>query len=325
MSINKQELNIEKLIDVADWEIEKPQFAQLYNFVLQNLIDPVALTIWCYLQSKPSNWRPRKKEIESHFPTIGRDKAHKAFMTLKECGLYEANSVKNKETGLVDGWKIKIKCGIGCEQLILSWKAKFIETNANKKKRKTKIHTTENQECGKNHTTENQNSGFEAAIETGSGLIQNTDFPESGESVVIQKKENSLEKKEKEKINNKPDLLLTNSLTKELSPLELIEIFKTQFPNNPLPERRASTGELPKKIKNSIKEFKKDWPTYSNGKPLTKQSFMVLLNAYKQKMPGFCNNAYNKGGNPNKERNGIESFLKWENVQDLLKEKGKLF
>ena len=236
---DKQEFNIEKLIDIADWEIEKPQFAQLYNFVLQNLIDPTALTIWCYLQSKPSNWRPRKKEIENHFPTIGRDKAHKAFMTLKECGLYEAFSFKNKESGLVDGWKIRIKCGIGCEQLILKWKEKFLELHVNKKKKKQKNHTTENQECGENHTTENQYSGSESTIEAGRGLIQNTDYPDSGESVVIEKKETSLEKKDLTTTTNKTNPVVVVVLNSQKITTQLL----TAFRDNPVETDKIKTEE----------------------------------------------------------------------------------
>lgn len=236
---DKQEFNIEKLIDIADWEIEKPQFAQLYNFVLQNLIDPTALTIWCYLQSKPSNWRPRKKEIENHFPTIGRDKTHKAFMTLKECGLYEALSLKNKESGLVDGWEIRIKCGIGCEKLILEWKEKFIQLHANKKKKKLKIHTPENQESGENHTTENQYSGSKLTIEAGRGLIQNTDYPDSGESVVIQKKENSLEKKDLTTTTNKTDPVVVVVLNSQKITTQLLNAFR----DNPVETDKIKTEE----------------------------------------------------------------------------------
>lgn len=194
MSKDTEEYSIQKLIDLSEFEIEKPQFAQLYNFVLQNLIEPSSLTIWCYLQSKPSNWRPRKKEIENHFPTIGRDKTHKAFMILKECGLYEAFPVK--QNGKVTDWKIKINCGVGCEEKILIWKEKFISEHIKNKQKKTKNHTTENQYSGENHTTENQECGENTTTLTGRGPFHNTDLPDSGKSVHIQKKENSLQKKD---------------------------------------------------------------------------------------------------------------------------------
>jgi len=229
---NTQDYNIEKLINSEyEHEIEKPPFAQLYNFVLNNLIEPNALAIWCYLQSKSSNWKPRKKEIENHFPSIGRDKVHKSFMILKECGLYEAIPIKEK--GVIKNWKITIRSGFGREQSILKWKESFIKKITEKR---NKIQITEKSFSDESHNTENQYCGDTPETHAQQGVIHNTEKPDSGESVHI---------RNKEFLPNK-DLLLKENTTTSSS--TLFEDYK-QSENKKLAEINQSLTIDQKKTK----------------------------------------------------------------------------
>ena len=179
--------SIEKLIDARQFLIEKAPFAQLYNFVIQNLINIDALAIWVYYQSKPDNWRPRKKEVEKHF-MLSERKVHNAHMVLKECGLYEA--IDQREKGKIIQWQVNIRCGIGCEELILAWKERYIQEKKIKK-------ATKNQNVQKRHSGENTKTQAQQ------GVIQNGEKPQCDKTPAIQIKETSLNMKEKELLQTK--------------------------------------------------------------------------------------------------------------------------
>ncbi|GEM_PF-3540000 len=217
--------SIEKLINSANYEIEKPPFSQLYNFVLNNLIEPTALAVWSYLQSKSPDWRPRKKEIQNHFPTLGRDKTHKAFMILKACGLYEPIPIKEK--GKITDWKIKIKCGYGQEEQIMKWKSSFLKQLSGKESNNNQ--TTENPYCG-NQTTENPYCGENLTTHAQQGENHNTEIPDSGDSVHILKKDLLLNKETNKDLNK---ALAVLNLTSPSSLAVLNKTAKTLVTDNP--------------------------------------------------------------------------------------------
>lgn len=202
---------IEKLHDLLSIQKEPTPFSQNYNFVLQNLIDQDALSIWVYLQSLPNDWKVNLKHLHNHFPRMGVNKIKKALSILKACGLYLPTAVK--ENGMIVNWVIIIKCGIGCEQLINDWKEAYIFQHLPKKKRK--VQSSENQTSGENHMSENQTPGAMVEIHAQQGVIHKSDFSPGGELNHIQKKERSLQKKK------------TTTTNKQAVVVETLENFKT--------------------------------------------------------------------------------------------------
>lgn len=194
---NENVKSIEKLIDTRQFLIEKAPFAQLYNFVIQHLMDIDALAVWVYYQSKPDTWRPRKKEVEKHF-MLSERKIHNAHMVLKECGLYEA--IDHREKGKIIQWQVNIRCGIGCEQLIMAWKERYIEAKKNKK-------------LAKNHNVQKRHSGEDTKTEAQQGEIQNGEKPQCDKTPVIYNKGRSLKTNVKELLQtNENVVVVDNSL-----------------------------------------------------------------------------------------------------------------
>ena len=73
---------------------------------IQAIKDPVALAIWVYLMSKPSDWNIVPKELEEHFG-IGRDKRLKAIKTLESLGLYVTTLIRD-DKGQLKGRRVDI-------------------------------------------------------------------------------------------------------------------------------------------------------------------------------------------------------------------------
>ncbi len=190
--------SIEKLIDTRQFLIEKAPFAQLYNFVIQHLIDIDALAIWVYYQSKPDTWRPRKKEVEKHF-MLSERKIHNAHMVLKECGLYEA--IDRREKGKIIQWQVNIRCGIGCEQLILAWKERHIEEKKTKK-------------LAKSHNVQKRHSGEYSKTHAQQGEIQNGEKPQCDKTPVIYNKGRSLKTNKKELLQTNETVVVVNNSLK---------------------------------------------------------------------------------------------------------------
>lgn len=90
-------------------------YTTLPNATLQHIHDPVALAIWCYLSSKPSNWVVYKNHVCEHF-NIGKDKASKAFRVLKDLGLLEVQLPRD-DCGHILGKKIVIYHNINSERV----------------------------------------------------------------------------------------------------------------------------------------------------------------------------------------------------------------
>ena len=45
---------------------EKPEFTIIKNKIINNIRNPGALAIYCYLASKPENWDICKKHLQNH-------------------------------------------------------------------------------------------------------------------------------------------------------------------------------------------------------------------------------------------------------------------
>lgn len=72
-------MSIEKY-DFTDFEQEglPHSFTMINNAVIQNIRDPEALAVWCYLITKPPEWKPCKAQLRSHF-NMGINKMNSIF------------------------------------------------------------------------------------------------------------------------------------------------------------------------------------------------------------------------------------------------------
>ena len=102
-------MSVEK-IDGALLRNEKLPFTIHLNYVCQNLRNPLALAIWCYLTSLPDDWKIYRTELMKHFE-VGRDKINHALTFLNQKKLLEYEQGRN-EKGVFEDSYIKIKCGL---------------------------------------------------------------------------------------------------------------------------------------------------------------------------------------------------------------------
>ena len=198
---NSQEVFIEKFYDSALRKEDTP-FTQIYNFVVQNLLNHEALVIWIYLQTKPPSWKVNRNELLTHFVDMGRDKIEKCLAVLKAVGLIEIYSIR--EGGKIVGWETYVKCGIGCEEKINKYKIDYLKAKEEKKNKKSKsCQNPETQGSGDNQNTEIQGSGGKVKIphkiRPKGDIHQIPEIPGSGELGYIERKSDH---KEREKERN---------------------------------------------------------------------------------------------------------------------------
>lgn len=198
---NAKEVFIEKFYDSALRKEDTP-FTQIYNFVVQNLLNHEALVIWIYLQTKPPSWKVNRNELLTHFVDIGRDKLEKCLAVLKSVGLIEIYSIR--EGGKIVGWETYVKCGIGCEEKINKYKIEYLQAKEQKKNKKNNAcQIPETQGSGVHQTTEIQGSGGKVKIphkiRPKADIHQIPENPGSGESGYIERKSDN---KEREKERN---------------------------------------------------------------------------------------------------------------------------
>ncbi|MGE4118969.1 MAG: hypothetical protein AB7F29_13935 [Candidatus Nitrosocosmicus sp.] len=203
---------IEKFYESALRKQETP-FTQIYNFVIQNLLHHEALIVWIYLQSKHPTWKVNREEILNHFVNIGRDKLKYCIDVLKEVGLIEIYSIREK--GRIVGWETFVKCGIGCEDRILAHKEKMLKDKG--------ISMSQNTENDDHQNTENQASGEIKKIvhkpSAGAGSHQKPEKPESGVDPHI------IIKRSKKKLKDNKDQNIDVSKTQSSG--------DNQFPDSP--------------------------------------------------------------------------------------------
>lgn len=93
--MSNTECNIRKA-DVYEAIRNKKSFTVLPSEVLQQLRDPIALAVWCYLQSLPPDWKIIKSQIRKHF-SIGEKKCKSIFALLNDCKLIEYTRMRNAD------------------------------------------------------------------------------------------------------------------------------------------------------------------------------------------------------------------------------------
>lgn len=88
---------------------ESSNFTVLPNKVLQNLKNPDALGLWCYLASLPPLFQFYKDSLRKHF-TIGREKLDKLLAILKDSNLIKIQVVRG-ECGKFLNWELQVLNG----------------------------------------------------------------------------------------------------------------------------------------------------------------------------------------------------------------------
>lgn len=68
--------------------------------IIQLVKNPIALAIWCYLQSHSEGWICRKESIKNHFD-IGDDKYNNAMRELRDLGLVWVENIIDPKNGRV--------------------------------------------------------------------------------------------------------------------------------------------------------------------------------------------------------------------------------
>lgn len=101
-----KEVSVEKFYKISKEDIP---FTVLPNNVLQKLKDPIALGLWCYMQSLPSDWNFNKKKIRKEFG-ISEKKFSNVFALLHRLCLIEYRKVHNSK-GRIQRHELVIKNG----------------------------------------------------------------------------------------------------------------------------------------------------------------------------------------------------------------------
>jgi hypothetical protein len=104
------------------------------------------------------------------------------------------------------------------------------------------------------------------------------------------------------------------SKPKQVTPRELIEIYREEFPNNPQPHPRLISTSLQKVLNTLIKR----WPEIDpEGKSLTLYAFRTYLSFLKSNAPKFSLGEYfTEAGN--RKKNGLETFARWNTIVKFL-------
>lgn len=110
------------------------------------------------------------------------------------------------------------------------------------------------------------------------------------------------------KINNSYEEVFSNPQNKTpITPVELVEAFKIEFPGNPLPVQKQTTKEFGRAFLDRTKEFKKEHEA-TIGFVLTKEAFKDYLIEFKLNAPGLC-----AAINPQtKKKISLMSLIRWE-------------
>jgi hypothetical protein len=106
---NKGKINTIEKLDFKKVTHENKGFTTYLNIVIQNLHNPIALAIWCYLSSLPHDWDIDKSYLNRHFE-IGRDVLNKALSCLKKAKLIEFVQMRNDD-GTMGNGSILVKAG----------------------------------------------------------------------------------------------------------------------------------------------------------------------------------------------------------------------
>ena len=98
---------------------------------------------------------------------------------------------------------------------------------------------------------------------------------------------------------------------KPLTTVELVDVYKQEFPNNPHPSLSPVTNCYFRSLLNLIRDFKKAWKA-DNDTELTEATFRGYLLFLQQQAPQFALGEYVHARSGVKMKNGLPTFLKVE-------------
>lgn len=97
-------VNVEKATPTILYAKQAP-YASVSNDVVAMIVNPDALAIWIFLQTRSSDWKVIGSYLQDRF-SIGRDRYSKAMGYLKEIGLVTHETMREEGTGKVLGRRV---------------------------------------------------------------------------------------------------------------------------------------------------------------------------------------------------------------------------
>ncbi|PWK31781.1 hypothetical protein [Pseudomonas sp. OV226] len=97
-------VNVQKATPTILYAKQAP-YSSVSNDVVAMIVNPDALAIWAYLQTRSSDWKVIGSHLQERF-AIGRDRYSKAMACLKELGLVSHEVVREEGTGKVLGRRV---------------------------------------------------------------------------------------------------------------------------------------------------------------------------------------------------------------------------
>lgn len=97
-------INVEKATPTILYAKQAP-YSSVSNDVVAMIVNPDALAIWAYLQTRSSDWKVIGSHLQERF-AIGRDRYSKAMACLRELGLVSHEVVREEGTGKVLGRRV---------------------------------------------------------------------------------------------------------------------------------------------------------------------------------------------------------------------------
>ncbi|MCX5508361.1 DNA-binding domain-containing protein [Pseudomonas sp. BJa3] len=97
-------VNVEKATPTT-FHAKQAPYSSLSNDVVAMIINPDALAIWTYLQTRSSDWKVIGSHLQDRF-AIGRERYSKAMACLKDLGLVSHEVVREEGTGKVLGRRV---------------------------------------------------------------------------------------------------------------------------------------------------------------------------------------------------------------------------
>lgn len=97
-------VNVEKAT-ATTFHAKQAPYSSLSNDVVAMIINPDALAIWTYLQTRSSDWKVIGSHLQDRF-SIGRERYSRAMACLKDLGLVSHEVVREEGTGKVLGRRV---------------------------------------------------------------------------------------------------------------------------------------------------------------------------------------------------------------------------
>ncbi|WP_404943622.1 hypothetical protein R1Y13_13520 [Pseudomonas sp. NY8938] len=97
-------VNVEKATPTLFYAKQAP-YSSVSNDVVAMILNPDALAIWTYLQTRSSDWKVIGSHLQDRF-SIGRERYSRAMACLKDLGLVSHEVVREEGTGKVLGRRV---------------------------------------------------------------------------------------------------------------------------------------------------------------------------------------------------------------------------